>query len=64
MAKQVKIKELESNVEVGGIMLDNGDVICGCCGSIFPIDEKGETWELIEDYGDCWVDLSAEIIGT
>lgn len=64
MAKQVKIKELESNVEVGGIMLDNGDVICGCCGNIFPIDEKGETWELIEDYGDCWVDLSAEIIGT
>lgn len=64
MAKQVKIKELEGGVEVGGIMLDNGDVICGCCGSIFPIDEKGQTWELVEDYGDCWVDISAEIIGT
>ena len=38
--------------------------ICGCCGGIFPIDEKGKTWELVEDYKDSWVDISAEIIGS
>ena len=66
MATQVKFKEFGMGGDnvIGGIMLDNGDVICGCCGSIFPVDEKGQTWELVEDYGDCWVDISAEIIGT
>ena len=64
MAKQIKFKELCEGNEIGGIMLDNGDVVCGCCGSIFPMYEKGKTWELVEDYGDCWVDISAEIIGT
>ena len=62
MIKQVKFKELDNDNELGGIMLENGDVICGCCGSIFPADEKGETWELIEDHGDFWVDLTAEIL--
>ena len=27
-------------------------------------DEKGKTWELVEDYEDCWIDISAEIIGS
>ena len=44
MAKQVKFKEFGGGNEIGGIMLDNGDVVCGCCGSIFPVDEKGKTW--------------------
>ena len=64
MAKQVKFKEIGGSNEIGGIMLDNGDVVCGCCGGIFPIDEKGKTWELVEDYKDFWVDISAEIIGS
>lgn len=62
MAKQIKFKVFDN--EIGGIMLDNGDVICGCCGGIFSRNEKGKTWELVEDYGDYWVDISAEIIGT
>lgn len=63
MVKQVKFKELDGDNENGGIMLDNGDVVCGCCGSIFPVDERGETWELVEDYEGCWTNISAEIIG-
>lgn len=34
--KQVKFIELEEPKNfVGGILLDNGDVICGCCGGLF-----------------------------
>ena len=62
MIKQVKFKELETNDIHGGILLDNGDLICGCCGGIFEADEKGETWELLKEY-DNWVSLDDEIIG-
>ena len=64
--KQVKIKDLENanarDSVHGGIMLDDGSVICGCCGGICPADERGETWELIEEYED-WVNLDCEILG-
>lgn len=62
MSKQVKFLDIENNCIHGGIMLDNGDVICGCCGGIQPADELNETWKIIKDYG-YWVDLDHEIIG-
>ena len=42
----------------GGIQLENGDVICGCCGGIVPRDEV----EVIETYKD-WMNLDEEICG-
>lgn len=46
----------------GGILLDNGDCICGCCGGIFEADERGETWDIVEVY-DAWMNLDEEILG-
>ena len=63
MAKQIMFRDLENNVKHGGIQLDNGDVICGCCGGLFEADEQGTTWELIKDFDDFWVDLDEEICG-
>ena len=37
---QVKFKDLDG-LEYGGIQLDDGDVICGCCGGLFTADEIG-----------------------
>ena len=45
-----------------GILTDNGDVICGCCGGIFEASEKGETWELIKEYKE-WIDIQEAICG-
>lgn len=60
MLRQVKIKDLENDMITGGIMLDNGDVICGCCGSLFPADEIDETYEIfVYEY---WEDISDTIL--
>lgn len=63
--KQIKFKDCEGSI-FGGIQLDNGNVICGCCGSIYPLDEigklsDGSEIEIIKTYED-WVDFSQEII--
>lgn len=62
MPKQIMFKDLDGEDKHSGILLDNGDVICGCCGGIFEADEKGETWELIKEYSD-WLNLDEEICG-
>lgn len=62
MPKQIMFKDLDGEDKHGGILLDNGDVICGCCGGIFEADEKGETWELIKEYSD-WINIDEEICG-
>ena len=37
---------------------DNDYIICGCCGSIFHLDEV-ESWSIYPE----WVNISDEIIG-
>lgn len=60
--KQVKFIDLEEpRVFRGGILLYNGDVVCGCCGGLFTHDEKGETWDIVEKF-DNWIDFSNKII--
>lgn len=58
--KQIKFEDLENNSIHGGIMLDNGDVICGCCGGLFEADEQGDTWRLIQTFD--WVDIDNAIL--
>lgn len=60
--KQCKIFDMDNGEYQGGILLDDGSVICGCCGGILPADEQDETWRLEEIYKD-WVNISEEIIG-
>ena len=62
MSKQIKFLDIENAVEHGGILLDDGNVICGCCGGIFEADEEGITWKLVHAY-DTWIDLTSEICG-
>lgn len=56
--KQVKFHEIGEDIEIGGILLDDGKIICGCCGGLF----KPEEVEIIREYA-YWVDLSEEIKG-
>lgn len=60
--KQCKFFDIENEKHQGGILLDDGSVICGCCGNILPADERDKTWNLEEVYED-WVSLSDEIVG-
>ena len=57
--KQVKFidKNEETNNVYGGILMDDGDVICACCGGVFEADDI----EIIEEY-DTWVDFTEFIL--
>ena len=57
--KQVKFidKNEETNNVYGGILMDDGNVICACCGGVFEADDI----EIIEEY-DTWVDFTEVII--
>lgn len=55
--KQVSFKDYDGVVR-GGILLDNDDVICGCCGGIMESDDI----EIVKVFDD-WVDISNEILG-
>lgn len=68
--KQVKFKDIENDEMHGGILLDNGDIICGCYGGLIPKDEickpdesgEAKQAQILEVY-DTWVNLDEEIIG-
>lgn len=61
MAKQVLFIDDENNAH-GGILLDDGSVICGCCGSVFEADEANDTFTIIKVFS-TWIDLDEEICG-
>ena len=61
MSKQVKFVRFEDGEIHGGIRLDSGDVLCGCCGGIMPADEENEEWAVLEEK-DLWVDVSDAIL--
>lgn len=61
--KQCRIFDRANGYFHGGILLDNGDVICGCCGSLIPADEIGTgdgDHEIIRVY-DTWQNLDLSI---
>ncbi len=60
--KQIKWFDKENELVHGGILLDNGDIICACCGGLIPVDEQLGEVEILDIY-DSWVDFSDEIIG-
>lgn len=61
MTTQIRFFDIENNAVHGGIMLDNGDVICGCCGGLFKSSEQNKTWKLLEKYN--WLNLDEAICG-
>ena len=62
--KQVMFYDKENDVKHGGILTDDGDIICGCCGGLIPADEIGDDCDhQILEIFDNWVDLDEEICG-
>lgn len=60
--KQIKFRGLKSNTSIGGILLNNGDIICGDCGGMLLADQKDISYKIEKVYDD-WVNLSDEILG-
>ena len=62
--KQVMFYDKANDVRHGGILTDEGDIICACCGGIIPADEIGEEHDhqILQVFND-WVDLDGEICG-
>lgn len=55
---QVKFLDRSHNMWVGGIACHD-EIICGCCGCIFKIDEFADHEIVTYD----WMDINEEIIG-
>lgn len=64
--KQVMFYDKENDMKHGGILTDDGDIICGCCGGLIPCDEIGDdedcTHKILKVF-DFWVNLDEEICG-
>lgn len=63
--KQVMFYDKANKVKHGGILTDQGDIICGCCGGLIPADEIGgeDNDHVILEVFDFWVNLDEEICG-
>lgn len=59
LVKQVKFRIIGDSDEIfGGIMVDNQYIICGCCGSVFEVNDV-----IICQVYNSWLNISDEIIG-
>lgn len=64
--QQVKFTSFDEDdneyFDLGGILVDDEYIICGCCGTVFPLDELRENgiikYEILP-----WVNISNEILG-
>lgn len=64
--KQILFVDTENGERHSGILTDDGDIICGCCGGLIPADEVGDGEEypakILKIYNS-WVSLDEEICG-
>ena len=63
--KQVMFYDRANKVKHGGLLTDDGDIICGCCGGIIPADEIGvedDDYTILNVF-DSWINLDEEICG-
>ena len=56
--RMVKFKDLANDNVFGGILLDDDNIICGCCGGLIEKDDPDV--EIIEELK--WIDISNEIL--
>ena len=61
IAQQVQFndKNIGEGEMLGGIMVDNEYIICGCCGGIFEVEEVGKE----NIFPLKWINISEEIKG-
>lgn len=63
--KQVMFYDKENEAKLGGILTDDGDIICGDCGGIIPADEIGgedDDFVILKEYEN-WTNLNETICG-
>lgn len=60
LMKQVVIQDLENKVKHGGILLDNGDIVCGCCGGLIEKSEICYDSELENTLSELGIQYSSE----
>ena len=60
--RQIIFKDLELNEICAGILTDERNVICGCCGGLFEAEEENQTWKIIKIYNK-WKNLENTICG-
>lgn len=58
MARQVIFRDRFNDDIHAGILLDDGNIICGCCGSLIEPEDRN----ILRIY-DSWVNLEADIAG-
>lgn len=60
--KQVKFLDKNSQEILGGILIDDETLICGCCGGVFDRDEWEDIGiEILKEYNN-WANISNEIV--
>lgn len=62
MPKQIKFYDIENDCLQAGILLDNGDCICACCGGVFEASDMGEQWEILFVFEE-WSSFRDALIG-
>lgn len=63
MAQQVKFYDPDNDMEVGGILLEDGTLIDGCSGGEISKKSQEENGFEITEVFETWVDINDEIIG-
>lgn len=59
--RQIRFYDTENKTELGGFLVDNKYIVCGCCGTV--LGENGDDdYPILEIYPG-WTDLSDCIIG-
>lgn len=62
--KQVMFYDRENKTKLGGILTDDGDIICGDCGGIIPADEIGgedDDFVILKEYEN-WTNLVKQYV--
>lgn len=70
--KQCKFYDVANEAYLGGILTDDNEIICGCCGGFISKDVICMPWEepqeeheiIVKKIYDNWIDLSEEIMGS
>ena len=61
--EQIKFRDTENDAILGGILIDDRYIICGCCGGIIDLNEEDCSAEILEHYPFNWIDISDAIVG-
>lgn len=60
--KQIKFYDKENDSTHGGILTDDGEIICGCCGGLIEKEDVESDIKILEIYPE-WIDLTDAICG-